>query len=608
MEKPELLLKKLRRLESNMRCPNCGTPAQPGIGFGNVCVKFKTFVCDLCKTSHQAISHRVKSFSMSTWTMEEVMELTAERHGGNQVALHVWLGNAPGFGERYPGGFRPKEGDKVETFKQFITDCYERGKFKSSTPFDTSSVVSDSEHATPQKKRIDERIPVSSTQHHHQKPTHAPAAPTISAELDLLAFDTPAQGASCPTDFGSFDSCPAQQIDFFAAAPATSTISKGGSSDFIDFGDFSSSLPPPPSIPMNPISSATSSSGAISLQSYGSAPPTYNNGNNSFVDPFSSPMVSSVSMPNFPTTNQQTAVGSSAQVNSTQNRTKSNLDLASLYDQPAKPSASSSIISGLSSLSLNSNGPSINNMMHPSQMNSSSGPSQMNRPMGQNNLMTGAQNGAMANINMNHGGMQNMNGMNGNMQSMNGSMNGSMQSMNGNMNGNMNGSMNGMNGNMQSMNGNMNGSMNGSMNGNMQSMNGSMNGNMNGNMQSMNGNMNGSMQGMSNGNAMNMNGGQMLNGNGHGQTSAQSYSNSNYSSQQPQIVQQQSYSNQTQQQQQPYRGMVTASSAPKKPSDAFDFVGTSMSSYSGAGTEESSTAVISMLDSCQAASLLYALL
>jgi Putative GTPase activating protein for Arf len=577
MEKPELMLKKLRRLESNMRCPNCGTPAQPGIGFGNVCVKFKTFVCDLCKTSHQAISHRVKSFSMSTWTMEEVMELTSEQNGGNQVALHVWLGNAPGFGERYPGGFRPKEGDKVETFKQFITDCYERGKFKSSTPFDASSVISDTEHATPRKKRSEERIPVSAAKQHHQKPTHAPATPTFSAELDLLAFDSQAQGASCPTDFVSFDSCPPEQFDFFTAAPGPSIINKAGSSDFIDFGDFSSSLPPTPSVPLNPISSATSSSGAISLQSYGSVPPLHNNGNSSFVDPFSSPMVSSVSMPNFPTTNQQPTVSSSAQTNSTQNRTKSNLDLASLYDQPVKSSASSSIISSLNNLNQNGNGLSINNLMHPSQMNSSSGLSQMNRPMGQNNLMMGAQNGAMASNSMGDG-MQSMNG------NMNGNMNGYMHSMS-------NGSMQSMNGSMQSMNGSMNG-MNGSMNGNTQSMsNGSMQG-MSGMNGGMNGHINGnincnSMQGMSNGSTMGMNGGQMLNG--HGQSSAQSFSNSNYSQQQQQ---QQSYSNQTQQQQQPYRGMVTAGVAPKKPADAFDFVGSSMSSYSGMGIEGRSTILV----------------
>jgi hypothetical protein len=40
-------------------------------------VKYSTFVCDMCKTSHQAISHRCKSVSMSTWTLAEVNALTS---------------------------------------------------------------------------------------------------------------------------------------------------------------------------------------------------------------------------------------------------------------------------------------------------------------------------------------------------------------------------------------------------------------------------------------------------------------------------------------------------------------------------------------------------
>jgi len=46
---PELRLKKLRRLEHNIVCPNCGTAAPQGLGFGSVCVKFNTFICDLCE-------------------------------------------------------------------------------------------------------------------------------------------------------------------------------------------------------------------------------------------------------------------------------------------------------------------------------------------------------------------------------------------------------------------------------------------------------------------------------------------------------------------------------------------------------------------------------
>ena len=52
----DTLLRKVRKEAANMSCPNCGTQAQAGIGFGNVCVKFKTFVCDSCKLT-AAIHH-----------------------------------------------------------------------------------------------------------------------------------------------------------------------------------------------------------------------------------------------------------------------------------------------------------------------------------------------------------------------------------------------------------------------------------------------------------------------------------------------------------------------------------------------------------------------
>lgn len=162
----ETLLKKIRKLEGNRSCPNCSTPAPTGLGFGNICVKvnrsyvhwgsiprlplllltihfsfrifcaqFKTFVCDMCKTSHQAISHRCKSVSMSTWTMEEVRALTGEEGGGNDAARHIWLASAPAPGGRYPGGTRPKQGDRIDIFKQFVIDCYEKGMFKATSPY-----------------------------------------------------------------------------------------------------------------------------------------------------------------------------------------------------------------------------------------------------------------------------------------------------------------------------------------------------------------------------------------------------------------------------------------------------------------------------------------
>ena len=55
-------------------------------------MKFQTFVCNNCKTSHQAYSHRVKSATMSNWTGDEVNKLRAKNGGGNAAARRVWLG------------------------------------------------------------------------------------------------------------------------------------------------------------------------------------------------------------------------------------------------------------------------------------------------------------------------------------------------------------------------------------------------------------------------------------------------------------------------------------------------------------------------------------
>lgn len=82
---------------------------------------------------------------MSNWTMEEVDALTSRRNGGNEAALHTWLQNAPPVGGKYSGGCRPKAGDRVEVYKQFILDCYEHGKFKSSGQTEQKVLQNDAE-------------------------------------------------------------------------------------------------------------------------------------------------------------------------------------------------------------------------------------------------------------------------------------------------------------------------------------------------------------------------------------------------------------------------------------------------------------------------------
>ena len=152
-------------------------------------MKFKTFVCDLCKTSHQAISHRVKSISMSTWTIEEVKELSGEMKGGNDAARHNWLQNAPAIGERYSGGMRPKQGDKVEVYKQFILDCYEYGRFKASSPY-----VHDGSASFQQEK-----VAVASAAVAKPIQNSSPRKVTQVApqEIDLLGFDSAIDTSSC---------------------------------------------------------------------------------------------------------------------------------------------------------------------------------------------------------------------------------------------------------------------------------------------------------------------------------------------------------------------------------------------------------------------------
>ena len=283
-KRAEDLLKKLRRLPENSACPNCGTQAPHGIGFGNICVKFKTFVCDLCKTSHQAISHRVKSVTMSTWTLDEVMELTKQRLGGNQVARHVWLSKAPNFGGKYNGGefcsqyilsqddlplfgprgtyaellahsspsslslsslllsssgVRPKAGDRIENFKQFVVDCYESGMFKATTPFVDTAGDDDVETNAPtatntRRGRVDQSSSSSSssssTPSRSAARAKAPPAPAPAPQGDLVdlldgpspvvsVFSSGPSLSAASDDFGGFVSAPMPAGDSRIQAP-----------------------------------------------------------------------------------------------------------------------------------------------------------------------------------------------------------------------------------------------------------------------------------------------------------------------------------------------------------------------------------------------------
>jgi hypothetical protein len=118
----EAAIKKLARVSGNTTCPNCGTHKK--FGFSTVCMKSLTFVCNACKSSHQAFSHRCKSLTMSSWTEGEVLQLKV---AGNDKARDTWLALAPPIGT----GGRPKEGDPIEVFKAFINAVYDQKQYYS---------------------------------------------------------------------------------------------------------------------------------------------------------------------------------------------------------------------------------------------------------------------------------------------------------------------------------------------------------------------------------------------------------------------------------------------------------------------------------------------
>jgi len=141
----EQQLAKIRKLSANRECVNCGEVSR--LGFGAICVKFKTFVCNHCKSSHQAYSHRVKSVTMSTWTTEEVEVLRKKNGGGNEVAKAKWFSSCS---EKDLERFRPKPGDHLDKYKQFIVMVYEEKRW-----YDENATVNVSE--TKKEKRSKSR-------------------------------------------------------------------------------------------------------------------------------------------------------------------------------------------------------------------------------------------------------------------------------------------------------------------------------------------------------------------------------------------------------------------------------------------------------------------
>mmetsp|Transcript_97682 Transcript_97682/g.232530 ORF Transcript_97682/g.232530 Transcript_97682/m.232530 type:complete len:300 (+) Transcript_97682:107-1006(+) len=115
-------LQRIRRLPENRVCPNC--LKEESLGFGAVCMTFKTFICHDCKSAHQSFSHRCKSVQMSVWTMDEVKSLDERHGGGNAAAQRQFLG-------RLTDKERVKQGSSPDAFKRFIERAYIKLKWVS---------------------------------------------------------------------------------------------------------------------------------------------------------------------------------------------------------------------------------------------------------------------------------------------------------------------------------------------------------------------------------------------------------------------------------------------------------------------------------------------
>lgn len=113
------LLNKLRRLPENKNCAACREVCENPMGFPSVCVKFKTFVCSKCKSSHQSFSHRVKHYSMSTFTLAEVEGFKDENGGGNAYARRTYFSKL-----REESSAWPCDGDTLDIYKDFIKKAY----------------------------------------------------------------------------------------------------------------------------------------------------------------------------------------------------------------------------------------------------------------------------------------------------------------------------------------------------------------------------------------------------------------------------------------------------------------------------------------------------
>ncbi|KAL1529387.1 hypothetical protein AB1Y20_000338 [Prymnesium parvum] len=234
-------LNKLRRLPENKLCGTCFKDDR--MGYKDVCMKFKIFVCSDCKSAHQAYSHRCKSVTMSNWSKEEVEILKQENGGGNAVNKATIFANLPP-----NSSLVPKPGCHPNETKEFVQRAY--NEFQWHDPNGVASLHRSASDTPPTNK--EDPPPVMSAK-------TAPL-PVTSITDDLLGLSmgdsTPfgaasngstngsAEWASFDSGFGNFVSQPAASAKPEAAPTVFPPVS-GGFDD--NFGSFDTMSAPAPS-------------------------------------------------------------------------------------------------------------------------------------------------------------------------------------------------------------------------------------------------------------------------------------------------------------------------------------------------------------------------
>lgn len=247
-------VKKLARFDGNTTCANCGV-RNAKFGFSTVCIKFHTFVCNDCKSSHQAVSHRCKSLTMSSWSAAEVDEL---RRKGNDHARRTWLAHAPPVGQNG----RPAAGASLATYKRFVVDAYEHRRYyaehAAAAPAAEAPPVD-----KPRRKKSAAPRTVAAAPPVVRRPVSPPAPPPV---VDLLSFgfdDPPAAPVPATLATTASSSQPPVAFDLFAAPPsarptptdAPVVTTKAVFDPFADNNNTPTTAFTPPTNPMNNCSS-----------------------------------------------------------------------------------------------------------------------------------------------------------------------------------------------------------------------------------------------------------------------------------------------------------------------------------------------------------------